>query len=151
MVSLAERLIPAANVSNQISIAGYEASGTGNMKFMINGAFTVGTLDGATSRCWRRPATRNLHVRPDHRPGGREPRWYNPHWHYEHDPETRETLDLIAADYSAATSRRFLRHCTTHCWSGDHYMHLADLQSIWRPTKETALYTDRKRGRERRS
>src|SRR5215469_1813769 len=99
-VSLAEHLIPASDVSNQISTAGYEASGTSNMKFMMNGALTIGTRDGATIEMAAEAGEENFFLfglTAEQVIGSRG--WYNPRWHYEHEPETRQALDLIFSDY----------------------------------------------------
>jgi glycogen phosphorylase len=130
-VTLAERLIPASDVSNQISTAGYEASGTSNMKFMMNGALTVGTRDGATIEIAEEAGEENmflfgLTVEQVQNSQG----WYDPHWHYEHQPETRAALDLIFSDYfSRNEPGAFDSIRDTLLTNGDHYMLLADLTS----------------------
>jgi starch phosphorylase len=144
-VSLAERLIPATDVSNQISTAGYEASGTSNMKFMMNGALTIGTRDGATIEMAEEAGEENFFLfglTAEQVAGSRG--WYSPQWHYEHEPETRAALDLIFSDHfsrndpgvSASLRDTLLTH-------GDHYMHLADLQSYLEADQRlVALYAD---------
>jgi glycogen phosphorylase len=130
-VSLAERLIPPSDVSNQISTAGYEASGTSNMKFMMNGALTVGTRDGATIEMAEEGGEGNFFLfglTAEQVANSRG--WYNPNWHYEHEPETRAALDLIFTDhFSRNEPGVFAPLRDTLLTNGDHYMHLADLKS----------------------
>jgi starch phosphorylase len=133
-VSLAERLIPASDVSNQISTAGYEASGTSNMKFMMNGALTVGTRDGATIEMAEEAGEENFFLfglTVEQVEDSRS--WYNPHWHYENEPETRAALDLIFSDhFSRNEPGVFASLRDALLTSGDRYMHLADLTSYCR-------------------
>ena len=130
-VSLAERLIPATDVSEQISTAGYEASGTSNMKFMINGALTVGTRDGATIEMAREAGEENFFLfglTAEQVAGSRG--WYDPFWHYWNEPETREALDLIVNNhFSPHEPGVFAAIRETLLTQGDYYMHLADLSS----------------------
>ena len=144
-VSLAEHLIPASDVSNQISTAGYEASGTSNMKFMMNGALTIGTRDGATIEMAAEAGEENFFLfglTAEQVIGSRA--WYNPRWHYEHEPETRQALDLIFSDYFSRYEPGVFEPLRdmllTH---GDHYMHLADLKSYLEADERLcALYAD---------
>jgi len=130
-VSLAERLIPAADVSNQISTAGYEASGTSNMKFMMNAALTIGTRDGATIEMAEEAGEENFFLfglTADQVAGSHS--WYDPHWHYDNEVETRAALDLIASDhFSRYEPGVFAPVSDALLAYGDHYMHLADLKS----------------------
>ena len=129
-VSLAEHLIPASDVSNQISTAGYEASGTSNMKFMMNGALTIGTRDGATIEMAAEAGEENFFLfglTAQQVAASRG--WYNPHWHYEHEPETREALDLIFSDYFSRNEPGVFTPFRDMLLTNDHYMHLADLKS----------------------
>jgi starch phosphorylase len=130
-VSVAERLIPASDVSEQISTAGYEASGTSNMKFMMNGALTIGTRDGATIEMAEACGEENFFLFGLNAQQVAEARgFYNPEWHYDNDPETRAALDMIASNHFSEYERDlFTPVLDTLLRHGDHYLHLADLKS----------------------
>ena len=95
-VSPAEHIIPAADVSEQISMAGKEASGTSNMKFMMNGALTLGTLDGANVEILEAVGDENAYIfgaTDDELPELR--RHYDPRWHYENVPGLKRVIDAL--------------------------------------------------------
>jgi starch phosphorylase len=143
-VSVAEKLIPGSDVSEQISTAGYEASGTSNMKFMMNGALTIGTRDGATIEMAEAAGEDNFFIfglSADEVVRSRG--FYNPQWHYENEPETRAALDLISSNHFSQNELGvfapildvLLRH-------GDYFLHLADLKSYSEAhTRLGELYT----------
>lgn len=144
-VTLAERLIPASDVSEQISTAGYEASGTSNMKFMMNGALTVGTRDGATIEIAEEVGEANVFLfglTAEQVAGSRG--WYDPRWHYEHEDETRQALDLIfAGHFNRREPDLFVPLRDVLLTHGDHYMHLADLASYAAAqSRVSELYAD---------
>jgi glycogen phosphorylase len=138
-VTMAERLIPAADLSEQISTAGYEASGTSNMKFMMNGALTIGTRDGATIEMAEEAGEENFFLFGlTAEEVAKNRGWYNPHWHFEHEPATRQALEQIRDNvFSRGESGIFQAIIGTLLDHGDYYMHLADLTSYTK-TQERA-------------
>jgi glycogen phosphorylase len=129
-VTLAERLIPAADISEQISTAGYEASGTSNMKFMMNGALTLGTRDGATLEMAREAGEENFFLfglTAAEVAGSRG--WYSPMWHYWNDVEVRQAIDELFSDAFSFGEPGVFEPIRHRLLEGDYYMHLADLRS----------------------
>jgi glycogen phosphorylase len=144
-VTLAERLIPAADVSEQISTAGYEASGTGNMKFMMNGALTIGTRDGATIEMAEEAGEENFFLfglTADQVVQTRG--WYQPQWHYQHELETKAALDLIFSNHFSRNEPGIFQPIyETLLTKGDYYMHLADLTAYTKAHEQLGkLYAD---------
>jgi glycogen phosphorylase len=128
-VSLAEVIIPAADLSEQISTAGTEASGTGNMKFALNGALTIGTLDGANVEMREQVGAENFFIFGNTTPQVAELRaqGYQPRTYYESNPELRATLDAIRNGvFSPSEPARFQAIFDTLVNWGDHYLLLAD-------------------------
>jgi starch phosphorylase len=144
-VSLAERVIPASDVSEQISTAGFEASGTSNMKFMMNGALTVGTRDGATIEMAEEAGAENFFLFGMTAQQVADSRgWYSPWWHYHNEPQTRQALDLIASGYFSPNDPTLFRPIwDTLLEAGDFYRHLGDLTDYARAQTEVAsLYSN---------
>jgi starch phosphorylase len=130
-VSLAERIFPASDLSEQISTAGKEASGTGNMKFALNGALTIGTLDGA-----------NIEIRDEVGPDNfflfgltaqqvfeLQRAGYRPRDHYEQNAELKAVLDLISSGFFEPEHPELFRPLIQSLLDQDTYMLLADFQS----------------------
>ena len=131
-VSLAEMIIPAADLSEQISTAGTEASGTGNMKFGLNGALTIGTLDGANVEMQENVGAENIFIFGNTAAQVEQirARGYQPRQIYEQNAELKQVLDQIRDGYFSPddTGRFQAIHDTLVNW-GDHYLLLADYLS----------------------
>lgn len=129
-VSLAERIIPAADLSEQISLAGTEASGTGNMKMQLNGAVTIGTLDGANVEILEEVGEENIFIFGLRTEEVRERRpTYNPWDIYNNDEEIRRALTMIERDFfSLLEPGIFNPLVKSLLQGGDRFMLLADLR-----------------------
>ena len=143
-VSLAEKIIPAANVSEQISLAGTEASGTGNMKLMLNGALTLGTLDGANVEIAQEVGDDNIFIFGLHTEEVEKLRpTYNSRAIYEADPEIRRALDMIRRNVFSLMNPGIFEPLLKNLLDyNDYYMLLKDLPDyIKAQDRVQALYT----------
>lgn len=128
-VSNAVRIIPAADLSEQISTAGTEASGTGNMKLALNGALTIGTLDGANVEIREEVGEDNIFIfgMTSEQVAERRQRGYNPWDYYHGNQELKQVLDMISSGYFCRDkSTIFQPVFDTLTHNGDRYMLLAD-------------------------
>jgi len=148
-VSLAEMLIPSADISEQISTAGTEASGTGNMKFALNGAVTVGTMDGANIEIYEEVGSENIFIfglRADDvaklRADG-----YNPREFYEKSPVLRDVLNLVMSGFFSPLDPQLHQPIVESLLDGgDRYMVMADFESYRACQDEVAkAYLDQTR------
>ena len=144
-VTLAQFIIPATELSEQISTAGYEASGTGNMKFMLNGALTLGSLDGANVEILQEAGEENFfrfgldskEVQAL-RPG------YNPRKFVEENSELKRIIDQLAGGFFSAEDPGLFQPILESLLNGDPYLVLADYASyIERQSEVSAAYRDR--------
>ena len=128
-VSVAEVIVPAADLSEQISTAGTEASGTGNMKLALNGALTIGTDDGANIEIREQVGDDNIFIfgHRTHEVSGLRAAGYRPMALYETNPPLKAVLDSIASGaFSPTEPGRYRGLVDSLLWGGDHYLLLAD-------------------------
>jgi glycogen phosphorylase len=132
-VTLAEKIIPAADLSEQISTAGMEASGTGNMKLALNGALTIGTLDGANIEIRDRVGDDNIFIfgfTADEAQALQTSGQYKPWSHYRADPELAAVLDALLDDTFGPDDGGARRGVWSQLMEhGDRYLHLAGFRS----------------------
>lgn len=131
-VSLAQLIIPAADLSEQISLAGTEASGTSNMKFALNGALTIGTLDGANIEIREHVGEENIFIfgNTTEQVEALRNSGYNPRKYYDEDPELHLALTQIATGaFSPEEPNRYTSLFDSLVNFGDHYQLLADYRS----------------------
>ena len=144
-VSLAEKIMPAAEVSEQISLAGMEASGTGNMKFMMNGALTLGTFDGANVEINQEVGDENMFLfgMRTEDVAKRRPTYVSKDY-YRNDPEIKMALDMIRSNvFSLLEPGLFDPILRSLLDYNDYYMLLADLRSyIDAQARVDATYRD---------
>ena len=141
-VSIAEKLMPAADISEQISLAGTEASGTGNMKFMINGAITLGTLDGANVEIHEAVTEENMILFGMKTPEVNDLKrnGYNPGSYYNNNAEIRAVIDFIAKGVNGKQFPEIANAITHH----DPYMVLADFADYRQAQKKIdTLWADK--------
>jgi starch phosphorylase len=144
-VSLAEKIIPASELSEQISTAGFEASGTGNMKFALNGALTIGTMDGANVEIREEVGADNIFIfglLADEvmkvKNNGYDPRYY-----YEKDADLKRVIDMIANDHFNKNEPGLFKSIVDSLLNVDYYCLLADYRSyIQTQDKVSELYKD---------
>jgi starch phosphorylase len=144
-VSLAEKIFPASDVSEQISTAGYEASGTSNMKFALNGALTVGTLDGANVEIQDEVGPENIFIfglTADEVPAIRPS--YNPTDYYMKDPILKQAIDLIREGFFCPEEPDLFKPMMDGLLNEDRYLVLADFEAYQQcQLKVEALYRNK--------
>ena len=153
-VTMSEALMPASEISEQISLAGKEASGTGNMKFMINGALTVGTLDGANVEMAQRVGEDNIFIFGLKADEVDEiwSRGYNSSAYYNQDPELRRIVESLIVGFNGTSFAEIANYLLRNAPVADPYMCLADYES-YRKTqaKVNDLYRNDKMAWNRKS
>jgi len=142
-VTLAEKIIPASDLSEQISTAGFEASGTGNMKFALNGALTIGTMDGANIEIREEVGKENIFIFGllANEVEKLKQKGYNPKEYYKRIPELKRVIDMIANDYFKTNEPGIFSDIIGGLMNVDYYCLFADYQSyIKTQDKVSQLY-----------
>jgi len=140
-VTLAERIIPASDLSEQISTAGFEASGTGNMKFALNGAITIGTLDGANVEIKNEVGDDNIFIfgmTADEIMAARK-NGYTPIKHYETNPELKQIIDLLKTNYFNRNEHGIFDPIVNELLYRDYYFVMEDYQAYSTAQKRVEL------------